>query len=380
MKNTTLLLFLLPLLFLAACGGGSGEGTLDQKKAELAKYKSEVDALNVKIEALEKEIATLDPAAKSAGNARMVSAEEARATSFSHYIDLQGSIDAKNSVMVTAGMPGLIKKVYVKEGQSVVAGQAIADIEAGAMLESIKQLETNIALAKTAYDKQKSLWDQKIGTEMQYLQVKTQYESLLQQLASVNEQLKLTHVVAPISGTIEDVFAKVGTMGSPGFPIVNLVNTGTLQAKAKVPDVYASKVRQGAPVKITFPDLNESINTNISFIGNSVNPMSRTFTIECNIPQRNSIKANMYCKISINDETLANAVVVSENVVQEDTKGKYIFVVKDQGGQTRAAKQYVTVGSNYDGKVHIVDGLKAGEKFVSFGFQSIADGQLISVQ
>ncbi len=373
-------LALLPLMF-AACGGSQGgeNASLEGKKAQLAQYKSEMDALRGKIQALEAEIAEMEVASGQAAPARVVTVADVRTEVFSHFIDLQGTIEAENSMMVTAGMPGLIKKVYVKEGQNVTAGQLLAEVESGALDESIKQLEINLELAKTAYERQKSLFDQKIGTEIQYLQAKTAFESLQQQLVVLREQQKLTKITAPVGGTLDELYAKVGSAAAPGVPIATLVNTGDLRAKARVPDAYAGNVRRDAPVKVILPDLGDTIQSRVGFIGNAVNAYTRTFTVECSVPQRPNVKANMFARISINDQNIPNAVVLPENLVQSDYDGRrFVLVAVEEGGKKVARKRFVELGASYNGRVHITKGLGTGDRFISFGFQTVADGQEIS--
>ena len=375
-----LLLTLLPLMFVA-CGGSEStdNASLEGKKAQLAQYRSEMDALRGKIQTLEAEISALEMASGQAAPARVVTVAEVRTQVFSHYIDLQGMIEAENSMMVTAGMPGLIKKIYVKEGQTITAGQLLAEVESGALDESIKQLEINLELAKTAYERQKSLFDQKIGTEIQFLQAKTNFESLQQQLVAMREQQKLTKITAPVGGTLDELYAKVGSAAAPGVPVATLVNTGDLRAKARVPDAYVGNVKRDVPVKVVLPDLGDTIQTRVSFIGNAVNAFTRTFTVECSVPQRPNIKANMFARLSINDQNIANAVVLPENLVQSDYDGRrFVLVAAEEGGKKFARKRYVELGASYNGQVHITKGLGIGDRYISFGFQTVADGQEIA--
>ena len=376
MKRT--ILFSIIALALSACTSGGGDD-LASKRTQLAAFQTQKNELEGKIQQLEVEIAKMSEGTVQREIAKAVALETLQTSPFSHYIEVRGNIEAKQSQSVNAGMPGQLTKVYVVEGQQVSKGQLIAEIDATSMRESMRQLEINIETAKTVYERQQKLWDQKIGSEIQYIQAKSGYESLVQQLASVKQQFKYARITAPVGGTVDMVYLKTGQSVAPGMPVVNIVNTSDLRAVAKVPDSYSDKVREGLSVKIILPDTKDTINSKVILVSKAINPMSRTFTVECAVPARSNIKPNMYALVSINDQNLSNALVVSENIVQSDDKGKFVLIAVEKDGKPRAEKRYVVTGLSYNGKIQIKSGLNAGEKIISMGYQTVTDGQLLTL-
>lgn len=376
-----LLLSLLIFLLLSACTEPSGADAVKLKRKEIAAHKQSISALQEKIIVLEREIASISPdSAVQREIAKAVDIEVIKTSDFNHFIDLRGAVISEQSLRVDAGMPGMLKRVLVQKGQRVNKGQLIAEVEAASMEESLKQLQINADLAKTAYERQENLWNQKIGSEFQYLQAKTAYESVQQQIVSVQEQLKLSKVYAPVSGVVDDVYLKVGQNILPGMPLATLINLGDLRASALVPDNYMGLLRPGMEVTVKLPDIGETLNTRISNISAAINPMTRSFNVECKLPSKPNIKPNMYATLSIRSASFKDAIVVSENVVQQDEKGSFLLVIDDTEGNMRAQKRYVEKGLSYGGKTQILKGLKAGEQYISFGYQTVADGQLISAQ
>jgi len=376
MKRT--ILFSIIALVFSACSSGGGDD-LASKRAQLAAFQTQKNELESKILQLEGEIAKLSEGTVQREIAKAVALETLQTSAFSHFIEVRGNIEAKQSQSVNAGMPGQLKKVYVVEGQQVSRGQLIAEVDATSMRESMRQLEINIETAKTIYERQQKLWEQKIGSEIQYIQAKSGYESLVQQLASVKEQFKYARITAPVGGTVDVVYLKTGQSVAPGMPVVNIVNTSDLRAVAKVPDSYSDKVREGLSVKIILPDTKDTINSKIILVSKAINQMSRTFTVECALPVRAGIKPNQYALVSINDQNLSNALIVSENIVQSDEKGKFILIAIEKDGKSRAVKRYVETGLSYNGKIQIKSGLAAGEKIISMGYQTVTDGQLLTL-
>lgn len=373
----TILFFIIALVF-SACTSEVGDD-LASKRAQLATIQTQKNELESQIAKLEAEIAKMSEGVEQREIAKAVALETLKTSPFSHFIEVRGNVEAKQSQSVNAGMPGQLKKVYVQEGQQVSKGQLIAEVDATSMRESMRQLEINIETAKTVYERQQKLWDQKIGSEIQYIQAKSGYESLVQQLASVKEQFKFARITAPVSGTVDAVYLKTGQSVAPGMPVVNIVNTSDLRAVAKVPDSYSEKVREGLSVKIILPDSKDTINSRILLVSKAINQLSRTFTVECALPARANIKPNMYALVSINDQNLSNALIVSENIVQADEKGKFILIAVEKDGKSRAEKRYVETGLSYNGKVQIKSGLAAGEKIISMGYQTVTDGQLLTL-
>lgn len=362
---------------LMACGGEK-PNDLTSKRDELAKLKAQQSEQNTKIKSLEAELTKLNPKKADEARVKDVTVATVAATTFKHFVELQGTIDAKNNVQVSPKSGGVITAVYVREGDRVRAGQAIAQIDDQIMRESMAEIRTQLSLASTVYQKQAALWNQKIGTEIQYLQAKNNKESLEQRLVTLNAQLGQSNVTAPISGVVDRVDAKVGMSASPGMGLINVVNLAQLKVMAKVADTYAGSVRKGDAVVVRFPDINKELTSRITFVATTVDPLTRTFTIEAPLPSDNSLKPNMLAQVKINDRTQANAIVINQNLIQNTENGQLVYVAETVGGRKTAKARNVKIGQSYGGRVTITEGLKAGDQLVTAGYQDLVDGQPIN--
>ena len=363
---------------LTACGGEK-KSDLVSKKEELTKLKTEQADLNTKIRTLEGEVVKLDPKKKEEARVKDVVVSLLGASTFKRYVELQGTIDAKNNVQVTPkGMGGNVTAVYVVEGSSVRAGQVLARIDDQILRTSVDEIKTQLELANTVFEKQSNLWKQQIGTEIQYLQAKTNKESIERRLATINSQLSQSNVTAPISGVVDKVFAKVGSTAGPGVPMFQVVNLSRLKVKANVADTYAGSVRKGDEVIVRFPDLNRELRTRINFVSTTVDPMSRTFIIEAPLPSDNSLKPNMLAQVKINDVTKSNALVINQNLIQNTESGQLVYVAVNEGGKKVAKSRKVTTGQSYGGQIEITTGLKSGDQLVTQGYQELTDGTPIN--
>lgn len=363
---------------LTACGGEK-KSDLVSKKEELTKLKTEQADLNTKIRTLEGEVVKLDPKKKEEARVKDVVVSLLGASTFKRYVELQGTIDAKNNVQVTPkGMGGNVTAVYVVEGSSVRAGQVLARIDDQILRTSVDEIKTQLELANTVFEKQSNLWKQQIGTEIQYLQAKSNKESIERRLATINSQLSQSNVTAPISGVVDKVFAKVGSTAGPGVPMFQVVNLSRLKVKANVADTYAGSVRKGDEVIVRFPDLNRELRTRINFVSTTVDPMSRTFIIEAPLPSDNSLKPNMLAQVKINDVTKSNALVINQNLIQNTESGQLVYVAVNEGGKKVAKSRKVTTGQSYGGQIEITTGLKSGDQLVTQGYQELTDGTPIN--
>jgi RND family efflux transporter MFP subunit len=267
----------------------------------------------------------------------------------------------------------------VKNGDNVRQGQLLAVLDDAVMEKTIAQLETQLKTAEDVYNRQKGLWDQKIGTEIQFIQAKAQKEGIEQQIATMKEQWGQSRIYAPIGGTVDMVFLKVGQAIAPGMPLCNIVSLNRLKIKGDVTEAYASKVKNGDAVKVFFPDLNKEITTRISYISRTINPMTRTFAVECNLPSGPDYRANMVAVMKIIDYQASSALVVPINLLQSAEDGDFLLVAEKTGDKQAIAKK-VTVkqGQNYNGEVEILNGLKKGDWVISTGFQDVNNGETIA--
>jgi len=369
---------ILILLLVTACGGEKQPNTLAEKKEALAKLKTEAKSLTEKITALEVEIKAADPTMKAAEKVLPVVTEALQPKNFKSFIEIQGTVETKNTATATPRMAGTYTTVYVKEGQSVKAGQLLAKIDNAILRDQIAALKQQMELANTVYEKQKSLWDQKIGTEIQFLQAKNNKESLEKNLTVLETQVDMYNVYAPISGAVERVMAKTGEIAAPGMPLASIVNLGSLKATANVPDVYVSHIQMGDAVKVALPDLGRQINARVTFISKLVNPANRTFKIEAAIPTSSDIKPNMLSVLNIADINKSNALVIKQNYIQSTEFGEVVYVAETEGNKKIAKARKVKTGVSYNGEIEITEGLRAGDLIVTEGYQDLVDGQVIS--
>jgi membrane fusion protein (multidrug efflux system) len=376
MKKHILLLTAVATM-LASCSGEKKEG-LEGKKEELAKLKTEQAATGEKIKALEIEIAKLDPKKAAEDKVKAVTVATLNTETFKRYVELQGTVDAKNNVLVSPKSAGAITAMYVKEGDRVSAGTVIGKVDDSILRESIEEVKTQLTLINTLYEKQKNLWDQKIGTELQFLQAKNNKEAVEKKLVTLNTQLSQSKIISPMSGVVDQVISKVGELASPGMGVVRVVNLSNLKVSAKVSDTYAASVKKGDEVLVKFPDLQKELTARISFVSATVDPLSRTFTIEANLPQVKDIKPNMMAQIQINDATSKDALIIDQNYIQSTENGQIVYVAVTEGNKKVAKGKTVKTGLSYNGKVEILEGLTAGDQLITLGYQDVVDGQSIT--
>jgi membrane fusion protein (multidrug efflux system) len=377
MKKPFHLGIILILFVIQACNRGSDD-SLQGKKDQLKSLREKVSAMQLEIKKLETDIALLDTAAEKEQKVKQVLLTEVRSSEFRHYVSVQGVLEAEENLMLSPRMPGMVKEIRVREGDVVAKGQVLAILDDDVLKKSIDEVRSGLDQLNVLYEKQKSLWEQKIGTEIQYITLKNQKEGLENKLKTLEAQLSMAMVTAPFPGIVDAVYARTGSMAAPGAPMLQLVNTTKLKASAKVPDSYVSFVRQGDNVRVSFPDLNREIDAKVRFVGRVVDPLSRTFKIEIDVPAGDpGLKPNLLSMVRINDKTLPKAIVIDENIIQPTESGKIIFVAGMDKGKSVALQRIVSTGLSYDGKVEILSGLQEGEQLITTGFQDLSDKQII---
>lgn len=361
-------------LVLAACGGGGDKAAkLQQLKQEKVKYNEDIDK---KIAALEKEVGVKDSTAQKMKDVSITAVTD---TLFEHFIDVQGSVDARENVNVSARVPGVITAIFVKEGQSVSQGQTLAQVDDQVLRSNIAELRTQMELANTLFEKQKNLWSQKIGSELQYLNAKNQKESLERKMATLQDQQSQTRIIAPISGTVDAVIAKVGDNTMPGSPAFRVVNANNLKVTANVAEAYAGLLKTGDAVILSFPDINREIRSNISFASRTIDPLSRTIKIEVPLKPDNVLRPNMIAHIRIVDYTAKNAVVIPVSVIQYTAGKPYVIVAQNANGKMVAQRKTIELGRTYNDKAEIKSGLTTGDQIITTGFQGLNDNDLIKL-
>lgn len=358
-------------LLIAACGGGPAK----DPATELAALKDQKAQLEAKISELEKQVAPTGAEKK----VKVVAVSQINTEPFRHYIDLQGKVDAEESVTATAKMPGALKRVYVRNGDVVRQGQLLAEVDDAVMLKSLAELEGQLKVAEDIYNRQKGLWDQKIGTEVQFIQAKNGKESLERSITTLKEQWGMTKIYAPTSGTVDMVLLKQGQAIAPGMPLCSILNLSKLKIVGEVTEVYAAKVRKGDRVLVMFPDLDKEISTTVTYVSKTINPMTRTFAVECALPGGGDYRANQIAVMKIIDYQNPNAISIPVNLIQTAEDGDYVMVADKTGDKAGVAKKVnIKQGSNYNGQVEVLSGLKKGDLVISTGFQDVNHGEAIS--
>jgi len=365
-------LFFASSLLLASCGGSSKD-----PKAELAKLKQEQAANQAKIAELE---------AKTGGPATVaatpVSVLMPKPESFKSYLEVQGRVDFDQNATVGARAAGSLTSIRVQRGDRVSKGQVLATIDASILDANAAELRTRMDLAKTVYEKQKGLWAQQIGTEIQYLQAKNNYEALQRNLATLNQQRSLYNVVAPFSGTVDEVLPKLGEITAPGAPVVRLTSGAGSKILADVSEAYGNSIKAGDKAVVTIPDLGgEELPATVRVVSRSINATSRTFTVELRLQGAKAaeLRPNMVATVRIQNYNAANATVIPVDIVQKDEQNSYVYVVGQEDGKTVAKKRVIKTGNTYNGKVEVTSGLSGTDQVISAGYQNLNEGQKVAV-
>lgn len=373
-------------LLVIACGEGTKEkkGSLGDKKAQLEKLKKEMAVTATEIKKLEEEIAELDTAAALLNKAKLIAAAPVTIQDFSHYIDIQGTVTSEDISYIAPanGIGGIVTAIYIKEGQYVKKGQLILKMDDKVLRTQLQQLQVQLDFAKNIYNRQKNLWEQNIGSEVQLITAKNNVEALEKQIATLNEQIGLYTVTSSVNGIADVVDIKVGEIftgaGARG-PQIQIVNNNTLKVKANIPENYVSRVQIGSPVEISLPDAGKVFSSKINLASQLIDPNSRTFAIEASIPG-GTVRPNTIAALRIKDYSAPAAVVIPVNLVQTDENGKYVYTVeKDSNNRNVVKKIPVQVGESYNNMIEIKAGLRAGMQLVTAGYQSVYDKQVVQI-
>ena len=331
----------------------------------------ELDKLNDKLDDLNKD-----------KNTPLITTFKVEEQVFTHFIELQGNVQTKQNVLVYPEILGILKKVFVKEGQSVIKGQLLAIIDDGGLSQKLNQLEANSQLAKTIFERQKKLWDQKIGSEIQYLQTKTSYESQKSAVSQLKQQLGKSLIKAPFSGVIDDVFKEKGTVVAPGpgAEIFRIINLSNMYIETDVPENYIGSITKNKMVEVNFPVLGETLNSKIRQVGNFINPINRSFKVEIGVPNLNEkVKPNLTARLKLNDYTNLNAILIPLSIISENSKGQqFIYVVK-KDNETRAERLVIETGKTNGDLIEVTKNLTSGTEIIMEGARSVNNGQIVKV-
>lgn len=383
MKNTLYLFAFACLMMVVACGGGELEATaeapktIEEARKVLKEKRQALKELKKEIANVEAIIKKLDPAANKEKETP-VTVAKVTIKDFNHYVEVQGNVvPAEDPGMASSETGGRVVDLKVKEGQYVKKGDLIAKINMESIKKSIAQLDESLNLAQDMFERQEKLWKKKIGSEIQYVQAKSQVESLLKNKESLEYELTKANVYAPISGYVDMVMVKEGEMSGPGAPIVQILNTKNLKVVASIPEVYLGKVKRGEAVGLKFPALNEEQKGRVITIGRIINPANRTFEVEASISSRNGLlKPNLLATMMVNDYSAKDAIVVPDQLILQDVSGAdYVMVLEGN----RAVKKVVKMGRGYNNETIIESGLTGEETLLIKGARQVSEGDLVKV-
>ena len=369
-------LFLVLTILLAACSSKvNNPETEDEIKEQISVYKKQIGELNKKIIALEEDLAVMRGEAE---RGIPVAINTMKRQTFNHYVDVNGTVEAINAAFISPEINGQVEAILVKEGQRVNKGQLLIKLNSSITESSIQEVKTSLELANTVYEKQRQLWEKNIGSEIDYLTAKNNKESLESRLQTLEAQVEMARITAPISGIIDEVMVKEGELAMPGMQVVQLVNLGDLYINADLSESFLTKVKVGDKVLLDFPSYPDiSMEVPVYRIGNVIKTDNRTFKIQLKIKNiDNLIKPNVLAKIKINDYTADNAMVVPSLIIKQDMKGKYLYVVDKDNS---ARKVYVETGMSYMDETMVTSGLEEGFRVIVEGFNQVSTGSPVEI-
>ncbi len=364
-----------------ATSQGEFPESLEEKRALLKEKRVELSQLTESVEKLEAAIAKQDPT-MVANKRKLVTAEPVERGTFEHFVEIQASVEADDYINVTSEVAGRITNLTVEEGDNVRKGQLIAQLDLEQLEKQMAEVKKSLELANTVYERQKRLWDQNIGSEIQYLEAKNNKERLEKSIETLEFQLTKSELYAPVSGVVEEVYLKSGELASPGMPIIQILNPNKLKAVADVPESYLRSVNRGEKVRIAFPALDEEQKATVTMIGRTIDPSNRTFAVEARLSARNPlIKPNLLATMFIRDKMEEDVVTIPLEMVQQEVGGKdYVYIVEQSDKGPQAKKVYIKTGDAYDGNIVIKKGLEGGETLILEGARGLANNDPLELK
>jgi len=381
---SNLLMLALVLGITAGLLTSCGEEKAQDPAGRLKELQAEQARIGAEIQKLQKELS--QSGSKTADNTaantktKVVQALTLEEGPFRTWVEVQGTVDARQSIEVTAEGMGVVRNIKVKEGQKVTKGQILAELDQTVLLQSIEEIKGQLDFAKQLYTKQSNLWKQNIGSEVQYLNAKNQKESLERRLSTIESQLDMTRIKAPVSGTVDQVYLKLGQSTAMGMPAVRVVNFNDLRVITDLSESYVSRVREGATVDLEFKDLNLSAQGRIAYVARSISALNRTFRAEVPLNNREGLyRPNMIVGMKINDYSTNKAIKIPVNLLQNSDEGTFVMVVRGEGTSLKASRVSVTPGRSNGIETEILQGLQAGDRIITTGYNDLNDGQAITL-
>ncbi|MDH5414283.1 MAG: efflux RND transporter periplasmic adaptor subunit [Flavobacteriaceae bacterium] len=374
MKNVLLLFIAISIT--VSCGKEIKNNSLDDLNIKKLTIVSKIDSLNKELKILDQEILKLDESVKL----HLVTVLPVKKDIFKHFIEIQGVVQADKNIEIKPELGGVIRSIYVKEGQKVYAGQTLAQLDDSSIRNSIAELDTQLTLAKTTFERQERLWKQKIGSEMQYLQAKAQKESLENNLATIRTQARKMKIIAPFSGIVDEIFPKNGELTSPQTPVVRLINLDKVYVEADVTETYLTVVKNGTEASLYFPSIDKRIDSKITQISNYINPDNRSFKVKINVPNKDKlIKPNLLADLRILDFK-SEGLIIPSTLVQQDQKGNdYVYTLETKNNEKVVVKKLISVENEYKNEIFVSDGLVANDTLINAGARLVKDGDVVKI-
>lgn len=364
-------------LFTLSCGEEVKNNSVDDLNSKKIEITNQIDSLSKELKVVEKELAKLNPDTKLS----LITTIPVKKDVFKHYVEVQGSVKADKNIEIRPELGGTVKAIYVKEGQKVAAGQTLIQLDEDAIKNNISEVNTQLALAKTTFERQKRLWNQKIGSEIQYLQAKTQKESLENNLESLLTQAKKMKIIAPFSGIVDEIFPKNGELTSPQAPVVRLINLDKVYIEADITESFLPVVKKNSEVLVYFPTLGNEIVSKIAQIGNYINPDNRSFKTRINISNKDqSIKPNLLADIKVLDFKSIGIIIPSTLVQQDQTGQNFVFTISSENDENMVVKKIITLGKEYDHQIFVSEGLNENDVLINEGARLVKAGDLVKIK
>ena len=367
----------LTLALVLSCGSSEKESqSLTELKTKKATLKEEMDQIGSELKAVEMAISELDTLKKLMS----VTSIKPEIKEFNHYVEVQGTVKADQTIDLHSEMGGTVTAILVKEGQRVSKGQLLATLDSDVIDNSVLQLDTQLALATTTFERQARLWEQNIGSEIQYLQAKAQKEGLENSVKSLKAQARKMRIIAPFSGVIDKIYTKTGELSSPQKPFLKLVNLSKVYVESEVTETYLKSIKKDTKVLLNFRSIGTAMEASISQVGNFINPSNRSFKMRIDLKNsNNTLKANLLAAIKINDFK-ANGVVIPSRLVQKDRNNKaFVYTIEPKENNHKVIKTYVTEAMSYDNQSYISEGLFSNSILVDKGARLVNTNEVVTL-
>lgn len=371
-----IIILFITLIFIISCGDGTQKSSLEELNIQKTAIITKMDSLNAELQKVEKQISKIDTNKKL----HIITVLPVKNDVFKHFIEIQGVVQADKNIEIRPELGGTVKAIYVKEGQQVNAGQVLLQLDDSSIKNNIDELNTQLSLANTTFERQKRLWEQKIGSEMQFLQAKAQKEGLENNLVSLKTQSSKMKITAPFSGIVDEIFPRNGELTSPQMPVVRLINLDNVYVEADITETYLPVIKVGTETMLFFPSINKEMTSNITQVGNYINPNNRSFKTRINIANKDqTIKPNLLADLKILDFQI-EGIIIPSTLVQKDQQGNtYVFTIKNENDETMVVKSLITVENEYNNQVYISEGLSENDQLVNAGARIVKAGDIVNI-